>query len=196
MGIIDRPEAMSLAHQGLTGAAWRTLDAARRKQLLSCAIAGTEAVNWACAIDEQLRKDPDYEGRRDQDEEGRVLSGLRYVRDKAMHHVVIAAARDVRSFFKPRPGGVIHIGSSYPIWAPTDALPESTGRHKHPERKAAYDQYVAERGAWKPVFAALRFLTRELDGKVPVTSIDEPGWYVELSPAESAAISNGPMLYA
>jgi hypothetical protein len=32
MGIADRPEAMALAHRGLTGASWRALDAARRKQ--------------------------------------------------------------------------------------------------------------------------------------------------------------------
>ncbi len=64
MGITDRPEAMSLAHQGLAGATWRALDSARRKQLLSCAVAATEALHWACALDEQL-KDPQYVARRD-----------------------------------------------------------------------------------------------------------------------------------
>lgn len=115
MGIAERPEAISLAHRGLAGAAWRTLDSARRKHLLSCAVAATEALHWACALDEQLRdEEPGYESRRDQDQEGRVLPGLRHVRDRAMHQVIIGTAEDNRSFFKPR-SGVLHIASSAPI---------------------------------------------------------------------------------
>lgn len=95
MGIVDLPEAMSLAHQGLTGAAWRTLDADRRKHLLSCAVAATEALHWICALDEQLEKgSPGYKSRRNQDTDGSVLPGLRHVRDRAMHQVVICTAQD------------------------------------------------------------------------------------------------------
>jgi hypothetical protein len=195
MGIADRPEAMSLAHRGLAGAAWRTLDSARRKHLLSCAVAATEALHWACALDEQLRdEEPGYESRRDQDQEGRVLPGLRHVRDRAMHQVIIGTAEDNRSFFKPR-NGVLHIASSAPIWAPTETLPKADKQHRWPAREAAYEEYVAERGAWKPLFAALRFLTRELEGKVSLVHIDEPEWYQELSVEERTTISQLPMMF-
>lgn len=194
MGLTDRPEAMSLAHQGMTGAAWRALDAARRKRLLSCAIAATEAINWACSLDEQLNaEDPAYRDRRDSHSDGCSLPGLRYARDRVMHQVIVTAAEDNRSFFDPGPGGVAHIASSYPVWARTTSLPEPTGRHKHEDRKDAYEAHIAERGVWKPLFAALRFLTEELDGKVELSPIEQPDWYEVLSSEESVAISDGPM---
>lgn len=195
MGIADRPEAMALAHRGLAGAAWRTIDAARRKHLLSCAVAATEALHWACALDEQLQnEEPGYESRRDHDPEGRVLRGLRHARDRAMHQVIICTAEDNRSFFKPR-RGIVHIASSAPVWAPTGTLPKGDKRHHRPSREAAYEEHVAERGAWKPLFEALRFLTKELEGKVSLASIDQPEWYAELSVEERTMISLGPMLF-
>lgn len=194
MGIAERPEAMALAHRGLTAATWRTLDSARRKHLLSCAVAATEALHWACALDEQLRKDvPGYAARRDHDEEGRVLPGLRHVRDRAMHQVVVGTSQDTRSLYNPR-RGVLHIASSYPIWTPTATLPRPAKGHHYPEREKSYEEYVAERGAWKPLFEALRFLTRELDGKIPLAPVDEPGWFGELTTDERVAIGQGPML--
>lgn len=193
MGTVDRPEAMSLAHQGLAGATWRTFDAARRKNLLSCAVAATEALHWACALDEQLREEQsDYKSRRDHDPEGRVLPGLRHIRDRAMHQVVVSTAQDTRSFYKPR-SGVVHIASSPPVWTPSATLPKANSRHRHPERETAYEQYVAERGAWKPLFEALRFLTRELEGKVPLVRIDQPDWFQELTIEERTEISEGTM---
>jgi hypothetical protein len=195
MGIADRPEAMSLAHQGLAGAAWRTLDAARRKHLLSCAVAATEFLHWICALDEQLKNgDPGYEKRRDKDEEGQVIPGLRYGRDRAMHQVVICAAKDVRGFFNPRPGGMLHIATSYPIWAPTATLPPAEGNHHKPKLMEAYEQHVAERKAWQPLFMALEFLTRELKDKVSLVSIAQPDWFQELSDEERLVIHQNPML--
>jgi hypothetical protein len=195
MGIADRPEAMSLAHRGLAGAAWRTLDAARRKHLLSCAVAATEALHWACALDEQLQKeDPGHGSRRDQDQDGRVLIGLRHVRDRAMHQVIIGTAEDNRTFYKPR-RGLLHIASSAPVWAPTGTLPKADKRHHWPNREAAYEEHVAERGAWMPLFEVLRFLTKELEGKISLASIDQPEWYAELSAEERTTISQGPMLF-
>lgn len=194
MGITDRPEAMALAHRGLTGASWRTLDAARRKHLLSCAVSGTEALHWACALDEQLRaEDAAYQARRDQSPEGRVLPGLRHVRDRAMHQVIIGTAQDSRSFFKPR-RGVLHIASSYPIWAPTVSLPSPDPRHHHQDRETAYEEFVAERGAWKPLFEALNFLTRELEGKADLVDIGEPHWFEKLTADERVRVGEGPML--
>ncbi len=177
----------------MVGATWRALDSARRKQLLSCAVAATEALHWACALDEQL-KDPQYVARRDQDVEGRVLPGLRHVRDRAMHQVIEGTTEDTRSFFNPREG-VMHIASSYPVWVPSNALPRPAKNHQHPEREAAYEKYVAEDGAWRPLFKALRFLTRELEGKVPLGTIEQPEWFRELTGEERSAISRGPMLY-
>lgn len=193
MGINERPEAMALAHRGFTGATWRTLDSERRKHLLSCAVAATEAVNWVCALDEQLRKeDIGYKVRRGGDDEGRVVPGLRYARDRSMHQVVISTAQDTRSFYKPR-RGVLYIASSFPIWAPTDTLPESENNDKY-GLKASYENHVAEQVASKPLFMALNFITRELIGKVALVSTDQPDWYQELTDDEKAAIGEGPML--
>ena len=194
MGNTERPEAMSLAHRGLTEATWRTLDAARRKLLLSCAVAATEALHWACALDEQLRKaDAGYEARRDQDPDGRTLPGLRHVRDRAMHQVVIGTGEDTRSFFNPR-RGVAHVASSYPIWVPTNTFPKPDKNHRSASRETSYEAHVAERGAWKPLFEALGFLTRELEGKLPLMPIEQPEWYRELSVEERTVISQGSML--
>lgn len=129
------------------------------------------------ALDEQLRaEDRGYQARRHDDIEGRVLPGLRYVRDRAMHQVIIGTAQDTRSFFKPR-RGVLHIASSYPVWAPIAALPRRDGGHRHPDRETAYEEFVAERGAWKPLFEALAFLTRELEDKTELVDTGEPPWF-------------------
>ncbi|PYI37089.1 hypothetical protein CVS30_17130 [Arthrobacter psychrolactophilus] len=195
MGVKDRPEAMALAHRGLTGAAWRTLDATRRKHLLSCAVAATEALHWLCAIDEQLEKgSTDYKSRRNHDTDGSVLLGLRHVRDRAMHQVVICTAEDVRSFFNPPPGGLFYIASSYPIWTPVEMLPLAEERHRNEKREKAYAVQVAESVAHKPIFRALKFLTRELTSKITLVSTDQPSWFRELSDKEKLAISESPML--
>lgn len=196
MGITDRPEAMSLAHRGLADTSWRAFDAARRKRLLSSAVAATEFLHWLCALDEQLRKgDAGYEKRRDKNEDGQVIPGLRYGRDRAMHQVVICAAKDVRGFFNPRPGGMLHVATSYPIWAPTATLPPAEGKHHKPELMEAYEQHVAERKAWQPIFKALEFMTRELSGKLELVSIDQPAWFEELTDEERRDIHLGPMLH-
>lgn len=195
MGIADRPEAMSLAHRGLAGAAWRTLDAARRKHLLSCAVAATEALHWICSLDEQLEKESTgYKSRRNQNTDGRVLLGLRHVRDRAMHQVVICTAQDARSFFNPARGGVVHIASSYPIWTPTEMLPQAEERHRSEKREKAYAEHIAEHKAWLPIFMALEFLTRELTDKVSLVSIAQPDWFQDLSDEERLAIHQSPML--
>lgn len=176
-------------------ATWRTLDSGRRKHLFSCAVAATQALHWACALDEQLRDEAaGYETRRNRDLDGRVLLGLRHVRDRAMHQVIIGTAEDTRSFFKPR-RGVLHIASSYPVWAPTHTLPKPEKRYYHPRREASYEEYVGYRGAWKPLFQALRFLTHELEGKIPLGPIEQPEWYQELTVEERTVISQGPMLF-
>lgn len=110
-----------------------------------------------------------------------------------MHQVVVGTSQDTRSFCKPR-RGVLHIASSYPIWAPTSTLPRPAKGHHHLDRENTYEDYVSERGPWKPLFEALRFLTRELDDKVPLVSIDKPRWFEELTAEERVAISQGPML--
>ncbi|KIA73435.1 hypothetical protein ANMWB30_23620 [Arthrobacter sp. MWB30] len=113
-----------------------------------------------------------------------------------MHQVVICAAEDVRSFFNPRRGGLIHIATSYPIWTPTASLPPAEGKHHKPELLESYDQHVAERKAWEPIFTALEFLTRELTGQIDLVAIDQPEWFEELSSEEKRNIHVGSMLHA
>jgi len=53
--------------------------------------------------------------------------------------------------------GLLHIASSAPVWAPTGTLPKADKRHHWQNREATYEEHVAERGAWKPLFEVLRF---------------------------------------
>jgi hypothetical protein len=75
---------------GLRGAYRRGMDAYDRGLIPNQEIAGVsvaEFVFWACALDERLGK-PDpmaYAKRRNADEHGQVLLGLRYVRDRHLH---------------------------------------------------------------------------------------------------------------
>ena len=61
-------------------------------------------------------------------------------------------------------------------------------------RKAAYENYVAEQVAHKPLFAVLKFITRELSGLVSLVAIDQPDWFQELTHEEKVAVSESPMM--
>lgn len=53
-----------------------------------------EVLWWASAIDEQLWADADYEQRRDADQSGRVLPGVRFARNRANHFLAAVQTDD------------------------------------------------------------------------------------------------------
>jgi hypothetical protein len=131
---------------------------------------GTSAVdftNWACALEERLREtapkgQPDFENRRDQDADGRILEGLRYVRDRHMHQVVVSAVRDSADFFSSFPGEL----SAGIVWRSVNDIPEPADQwHRNKPRygaeRTAYEDHLQNRPTWHGLRSALRWLTAE-----------------------------------
>jgi hypothetical protein len=52
----------------------------------------SECAYWACVLDEQLRS-PQYDQRRNADDAGRTLVGLRYARDLSTHQLPLVVER-------------------------------------------------------------------------------------------------------
>lgn len=126
-------------------------------------IAAVDFVNWACAVDERLRKTAtdDYEKRRDQDPKGRVLPGLRFVRDRHMHQVVVSTDVDRRSFFDPPPGAIFYISAGI-IWRAAAELPVPDKGYDHADRRQAYVDHMEGKTVWGSLQQALDWLTPEI----------------------------------
>ncbi len=124
-------------------------------------ISAVDFVNWTCALDELLAEnDLGYASRRDSDPDGRVIVGLRYVRDRHMHQVVVSMRGDGVSFFAAFPPRL----SAGVVWRPANEMAQPVGKHATTAnvRRAAYDQHLQMRPAWVSLAAALRFLTSEV----------------------------------
>ena len=91
---LDRWE-ITTAVIGVRGAYKRAMDAYRdlipTQEIAGVSVA--EFVFWACALDERLCKtDSKYAARRDRDEHGHVLRGLRFIRDRHTHQVAVTTS--------------------------------------------------------------------------------------------------------
>jgi hypothetical protein len=117
-------------------------------------LAGITAVNfmdWACALDELFagpdRRDyhpterqVDYRARRAADERGRLLLGLRYVRDRHAHQIVVSA----------NPGFEMQFGGEAPptiapdvLWHKANEIQDaSDGRQASKTYQSRRDAYV------------------------------------------------------
>ncbi len=132
----------------------------------SMIISAVDFVNWACALDEVLREtDPGYAQRRDADSDGRVLPGLRYVRDRHMHQVVVSMRGDGVAFFGAFPPSF----SAGVVWRPASEIAAPTGRHATApsvqQRRTVYEQNLQIQPAWIGLRAALSFLTAEAQSR-------------------------------
>jgi hypothetical protein len=70
-----------------------------------------ECVGWACALDALLEGTPGYKGQRNNDNEGQLLRGLRYVRNQIVHGDTVVDVTE--SAVAPTPRVIIAGASSH-----------------------------------------------------------------------------------
>lgn len=123
-------------------------------------IGGAEAVWWVAALDEACEKwEPDgYNHRRDCDERGRMVGGLRWLRDRHTHQIPISVSRDQTALF---PGPPFHISAGY-IWRQGDELPAPDAGHTHSVRRSHYGDHVAGITVWKSCAQAVAWFESEV----------------------------------
>jgi hypothetical protein len=100
-----------------------------------------EAVMWACSLDDLCLREPTYGERRDGNDDGLCLLGVRLARNVALHQLVEVAdlSKEGRSY--PR---------IYPLrywswrWLPIDRLPPR-GQQQRRGVEPAYEHHVASR---------------------------------------------------
>lgn len=112
-----------------------------------------ETTLWVCALDDLLVKaDPNYEVRRDGDEGGNVLRGLRWARNQGVHQL-IALHRDAGGFKFPM---TFPASTTFePVWLPRSEVPPPDQRQHSGE---AYDLHVACRSVYATLHQAQDFL--------------------------------------
>jgi hypothetical protein len=103
------------------------------------AVSCAEAAMWACALDEIYSNDekagrrPGYISARDADEDGRVLPGLRWARNRGVHELL-----HPYNWNNPAAAGA-------PVawevrWVDRDRVPHDA--NPAPKQQATYDQYL------------------------------------------------------
>ncbi|MBA3618804.1 MAG: hypothetical protein H0W56_04275 [Acidothermales bacterium] len=112
-----------------------------------------EDVWWVAALDEQLadRYGDPYRDARNRHQDGRVVTGLRWVRHRHSHQLPLTIRFEEGSFL---PLGLPLGLSRLFLWRTTSELP--SGRPL-PAELAAYEAHVAEQTAGEPVRLALRW---------------------------------------
>jgi hypothetical protein len=165
---LDRWE-ITTAIIGLRGAYRRAMDA-YRNLISNQEIAGVSVAEfgfWACALDERLWKaDSEYAARRDRDEHGRVLPGLRFIRDRHTHQVAVTTSLGFIFERSAEPDVSPDLLRVINRWRPLDGITEPTdGNEKKPwyiARRAAYEKHLEGRKPALTLRAALDFLNREV----------------------------------
>lgn len=123
---------------------------------------------WACALDEHLRAhDDEHETRRDADEDGRLLPGLRLVRNAVTHGAVVAVGSA---------SGIVWpvqwpITWSHLAYRPLDELLGSWvgGREKRRDNARQddiYRRFIEGNPVNVPLLAAFRWFQREQPGEL------------------------------
>jgi hypothetical protein len=104
-----------------------------------------EALTWLCSLDDLLAAaDPAYRARRDAHPDGRVVPGLRWARNQAVHGETVVEMH----WLRPGSGGGIMAGGLSGLgsvnsftWGARAGIPPP-GKPQ-PKNEATYDQYVA-----------------------------------------------------
>lgn len=164
-------EAVRLAILGMRDALDRlaTLTDNTPADLEGAGIFTVNATNWACALDELLREaDPTYLSRRGADRDGQFLEGLRYVRDRHMHQLVVSNTQiwrvtagfglDGRRYDSPNQPGI--------AWKPVDDISEPAdnriNKRSYQSRRSAYENLLQLRRVHLALVSALSWLTTEV----------------------------------
>jgi hypothetical protein len=138
---------LQLALRGFHGSKNRLARAAGMGDVEASFHAATEALWWACALDEQFiarsrphRNTPGwYELQREQDYSGRVLRGMRYARNRTTHALpmTISEGDFFMEEFTDDFRGL--------AWQPLEALPEPPDEHRAAEDRSRYGEVLAGR---------------------------------------------------
>jgi hypothetical protein len=85
----------------------------------------TEVLWWACALDERLAEmDPTYKQRRQADQDGRLLAGVRWARNRANHQLgLVTASRPAGAYGGGAYGTFPYGGGSFIAWASAASIP-------------------------------------------------------------------------
>lgn len=148
--------------------------------------AAVEAVWWLVAIDEALdgQIGPRYRAVRDQDDDGRVMQGLRWLRHQHAHQVVVTGSGGpmVDAFGRdrpdgPEPGVALYLSPDY-CWRTAEAICGEDGKDR--ADRAAYEAHVAGRPLQTPLLRASDWLNRAAVASglgvlgIPTDSDDDP----------------------
>ena len=142
----------------------------------SAGISAVNFVNWACALEERLRKTCDetaFVVGRNAHEYGRLIPGLRHVRDRHMHQVVLSVRPAFTLYGGPSRSALL----AEMIWRPADEIKDASKRWitKHPE-------YVAQRESYRnclqgqPTNITLGQALHWLTGAVEARGLELPEW--------------------
>lgn len=128
-----------------------------RGDALTAWTAAVEGVWWALALDEQLSETPgkQYEEARKQDDHGKIVGGMRWLRNRHAHEIFVTGAGGAKKPAFGNPGSVIVISPSN-RWM-TSAQINPKRERKGPaavELRQEYDEHVAEQGLEQSLYAA------------------------------------------
>jgi hypothetical protein len=153
-------DAARLAVTGLREAYARNYAAYRSNPTVdNVGVSAVEFANWACALDERQRETAStdaemYRSDRNANPDGRVIGGIRFVRDRTR----------IRWWSRPCPTPADFFAAFPPrlslgiVWRNVDELPEPDGRgrtnkHCEPERDA-YRDHMQGKPTWVTLAAA------------------------------------------
>jgi hypothetical protein len=129
-----------------------------------------EFVGWAAALNEQLEKtDTTYAGRRDADDDGRVIRALLFVCDRHQHQMAITSLK-VRRIGPSDLDPTQELTTTRIVWQELAEFPESADdtatTAEYRARRAAYEEQLEGRGyPLLSLLSALNFLTREVSSR-------------------------------
>ena len=120
---------------GFHGARIRFLAAAPLGNEVAGFVAASEALWWACTLDEQLRTENWYRPLREQQADGRLIQGLAYVRNRTTHALPMTL-RSTDPDTEPD-------GSTYGVivWRALTELPEPSEHHRQGQQE--YSELIA-----------------------------------------------------
>lgn len=167
----DRLRGIGWARRALVAARSRCLQ--RADDGFETWTAAVEGVWWALALDDVLLATvgPAYRLAREVDPDGRVLQGLRWLRHRHAHEIVVTGAGGPkRDFFDGGPTGLFYISPSN-RWMPSDSIPAALD--KSANLRPLYDETVAGRPLDWPLQQCIAWFDRVLDASGFVPPADD-----------------------
>ena len=167
-----------LALRALSDACERHRVARAERDAGTAHASAVEAVWWVCALDEQFEGGNDlghataYEKARDSDASGAGIRGLRWVRDRHSHQLLLSTDFDDRAFFDSSDGSLFYLSRGF-YWRPAEQLEAQAASYrttrflagkKASQGRAAYDQHISGRTSSGPLHSAQTWLTAVVAG--------------------------------